>query len=169
MTKQIENSNKALFLDRDGVVNYDYGHVYKIDEFKFNLQIFKVIRYFKSRGFKIIIVTNQAGIAKGMYSKTDFLNLNEWMQEEFKKNLAEIDQVYFCPHKESDGCFCRKPNPGMFFKAIEEFSINPEKSFMIGDKVTDLIAARKAGIKNRFILSEPKNLEVIFSSMKNLL
>lgn len=167
MIKQSKNSNKALFLDRDGVVNYDYGHVYKVDEFTFILKIIDVIRYFKNIGFKIIIVTNQAGIAKGIYSKADFLSLNDWMLEELKKNGAEIDQVYYCPHKNSDGCFCRKPHPGMFLKAIDKFSIDPDKSFMIGDKETDLIAARKAGIKNRFLLEKPENLNEIFNSMKN--
>lgn len=146
------SKKKALFLDRDGVINIDFGHVYKKEEFKFVPGIFDFCKNYIKKGYIIVIVTNQAGIAKGLYSKNDFLSLNSYMLDEFLKNGIKIANVYYCPHKPEDNCECRKPKPGLFLKAINDLNICPELSIAIGDKITDLEAAHAAGIKKLFLV-----------------
>ena len=141
---------KALFLDRDGIVNIDFGHVYKIEDFKFTDFIFDLCKKYQSNGYLIFIITNQAGIGKGLYTEKDFLILTEYMLNEFKKQDISITKVYYCPHKPEDDCDCRKPKPGMFLKAIKEFNVDVENSVAIGDKMSDLEAAHLAGIKKLY-------------------
>jgi D-glycero-D-manno-heptose 1,7-bisphosphate phosphatase len=142
------NINRALFLDRDGVINVDYGHVHKIDDFHFNSGVFELCNYFKKNNYLIIIITNQAGIAKGYYDEDQFHKLNNWMISKFKENGIEITKVYYCPHHPNyQSCECRKPNPGMLKKASKEFNLDLENSFLIGDKDTDINAAKNAGMK----------------------
>lgn len=150
-----KHGNKCLFLDRDGVINIDYGYVYKISDFKFREGIFKVLKSSKNLGFKIIIVTNQGGIGRGLYTSIDFYNLNNYMLSEFKENSIIIDDVFFCPFHPQKGLgnfkrnsFFRKPNPGMLIHAINKHKIDINKSLMIGDNNTDNIAAKQAGINN---------------------
>ena len=138
---------KALFLDRDGIINIDYGHVYKIEDFKFTDFIIPFVKKYYDLGYLIVVITNQAGIAKGLYTKDDYLKLNDYMINEFKKNGIEITKTYYCPHKDSDNCNCRKPKPGMYLKAIHDLNIDPDASISIGDKMSDLIASHEAGIK----------------------
>ena len=137
---------RALFLDRDGVINKDYGYVYKIEDFKFCKGIFDIVKFFKDRDYLIVVVTNQSGIGRGYYSKDDFLTLTKYMKDEFKKQRADIDEVYFCPHEPSSGCRCRKPNPQMVLDAKERFNIDLENSWMVGDKQSDIDLAKNAGI-----------------------
>ena len=139
--------NKALFLDRDGIINIDYGHVHKIEDFKFTDFIFDFCKKYYDEGYMLIVVTNQAGIGKKLYTEEDFIILNKWMEEQFIKNGINLTKVYYCPHTPQDMCDCRKPQPGMFLKAIKEFDIDPNSSVAIGDKMSDLEAANKAGIK----------------------
>jgi D-glycero-D-manno-heptose 1,7-bisphosphate phosphatase len=140
--------NKALFLDRDGVINIDKVHLSRIEDFEFSPGIFDLCRKYSDNGFKIFVITNQAGIAKGLYSTEDFLRLTEWMTGEFKKNGITITKVYFCPHHPdiTGSCDCRKPKPGMILKAKEEFDLDLSESVLIGDMESDLQAGRNAGI-----------------------
>lgn len=138
--------NKALFLDRDGIINEDYGYVHKIEDFKFTDFIFDLCKKYQDQGYMIIVVTNQAGIAKGFYSEEDSIKLNHYMVNEFKKKGIIISKTYYCPHRDEDSCNCRKPKPGMFLQAIKEYNIDPIVSIAIGDKMSDLEAANKAGI-----------------------
>jgi len=144
--------NKALFLDRDGVINKNFGHVHKIQNFKFRKGIFDLIKSFQDNGYIIIVVTNQAGIGKGLYTQDQFNSLNNWMKKKFLIRNIKITKIFFCPHKPEDNCNCRKPKSGMFLKAIKDFNINPNLSFLIGDKTTDIIAGEAARIKFNFIL-----------------
>jgi D-glycero-D-manno-heptose 1,7-bisphosphate phosphatase len=141
--------NKALFLDRDGVVNVDKGHVFRQDQFEFSKGIFDLCREYSDDGFLILIITNQAGIAKGLYTGADFARLTKWMVKQFRKNRIIISKVYYCPHHpDVDGCCeCRKPAPGMILQAIKEFDLNISECVLIGDKDTDLEAGRRAGIQ----------------------
>ncbi len=148
--------NKAIFLDRDGVINIDNGYVYKIDDFIFVKNVFKVLKKLQDLGYKLIIVTNQSGIGRGYYGKNDFLKLNTWMLEEFQKKDIKIEKVYYCPHKPEDKCQCRKPNNAMIEEGIKEFDIDPELSWMIGDKASDIEAAKKSGIKNTILIADNK-------------
>ena len=141
---------KALFLDRDGIVNIDKGHVYKISDFEFTPYVFDIINSFK--GYKVVIVTNQAGIAKGLYKVKDYEILNEYMLNAFKEKGVTIDGVFYCPHKDEDNCDCRKPKPGLFIKAAHDLNLDLENSVAFGDKMSDLIAAHSAGIKTLYFV-----------------
>ena len=140
--------NKALFLDRDGVINIDTGYVHKIEDFEFIDGIFDVCRFFQEKGFMIIVVTNQAGIARGYYDETDFHTLTEWMVGKFKEKGIMITDVFFCPHHPefTGSCSCRKPEPGMILEAAEKYNIDLDRSILIGDKVSDIEAADNAGV-----------------------
>ena len=140
--------NKALFIDRDGVINVDKGHVYRSEDFEFFKGIFELCRKYLDEGFIIIVITNQAGIAKGVYTEADFLKLTDWMIGQFENNGISISKVYHCPHHPdiTGPCQCRKPNPGMILQAIKEFDLDISKCVLIGDKDSDLEAGRRAGI-----------------------
>ncbi|MCU0454981.1 MAG: D-glycero-beta-D-manno-heptose 1,7-bisphosphate 7-phosphatase [Bacteroidales bacterium] len=139
---------KALFIDRDGVINVDKVHVYRKEDFEFNEGIFDLCRKYIEEGFLIIVITNQAGIAKGLYSEKDFDILTRWMLEQFSGKGIEISGVYHCPHHPdvTGRCQCRKPEPGMILRAARDFDLDISECQLIGDKETDLEAGRRAGI-----------------------
>lgn len=157
--------NKALFLDRDGVINRNFGHVHKINKFVFRKGIFELLDFFKKKQYLIIIITNQAGIAKGLYSLDDFKLLNEWMLEKFIQQGIKIDKVYFCPHQDNDMCDCRKPKPGMILNAIKDFNVDSTKSLFIGDKMTDEEASINAGLKSFFNVNDFKSIKKLLGSL----
>ncbi|WEJ71904.1 HAD family hydrolase [Pseudomonas sp. PSE14] len=145
--------NKALFLDRDGVINVDYGYVYQKENFTFNPDIFQLVHKARERGYLVIIVTNQAGIGRGYYSEEDFLELMDWVSIQFNLNSGRIDKTYYCPFHPKHGVgnylkdsFFRKPNPGMLLEAEREFSIDMKQSLMIGDNPSDMEAGFAAGV-----------------------
>ena len=144
---------KVLFLDRDGVINTDAGHVHLKKDFFFEDGIFQLCRRASLRNFEIIVITNQAGIAKGFYSETCFNKLTCWMKKCFEKERIKITRVYYCPHHEdyTGNCSCRKPEPGMILRAQKDFNIDLQKSVFIGDKKTDMQAAKSAGINKRVL------------------
>ncbi len=146
--------NKAVFLDRDGVINEDFGYVHKIENFHIYPEVFPALRKLQEAGYKLLVVTNQSGIAVGYYTEGDFLKLTEYMLKVFEKEGIKIDKVYYCPHHPEGiipeltmKCDCRKPESGMIRQGIQEFNIDPSASFLIGDKETDIKAAHKEGIK----------------------
>ena len=144
--------NKALFLDRDGVINIDHGHVHRVENFDFIDGIFDLCRLAQQKGFLIIVITNQAGIGKGLYTEEVFHKLNSWMIDQFEQNEIKISKTYYCPHNPENNCFCRKPKPGLILDAIEDFLINKEKSIFIGDKFSDFQASREAKIGKFFFV-----------------
>lgn len=148
------SENKALFLDRDGVINIDHGYVYKKEEFEFVDGIYDVCLKAQENGFKLIIVTNQAGIGRGYYTQQDFDALMRWVCDEFKNKGIAIDGIYNCPDHPEKGLgsykkfsIDRKPGPGMFLKARLDHGINLSQSFLIGDSFTDIYAGLAAGLK----------------------
>jgi len=151
----IKNFNtKAFFLDRDGVINKDFGYVYEIEKFKFLPGVLKGLKIISENKFLIIIVTNQSGIGRGYYSKKQFFKLNEYLIKKILNSKSNIDDIYFCPHHPKEAlnkfkkeCQFRKPNPGMINLATKNWSIIKDKSFMIGDKNSDKMAARNSGVK----------------------
>jgi D-glycero-D-manno-heptose 1,7-bisphosphate phosphatase len=152
---------RALFLDRDGVINVDYGYVHTPDNFEFIDGIFELVLAAKRAGYLVIIVTNQAGIGRGYYTTDQFNDLTEWMKDRFAEKGAQIDAVYFCPHHPEMGlneyhrhCDCRKPAPGMIRKAELEHSIDIEHSLLIGDRLSDIECAKAAGIKTAILIGE---------------
>ena len=138
--------SKAVFFDRDGVINHERGidYTYQISHFKFYKEVFSALAKLNS-DFKKIIVTNQAGIAKGIYSEKDYQELTNYYLKELEKRELKIDKVYHCPHK--DGCQCRKPQPGMLLEAAQEFNLDLRKSWLIGDKSSDILAGQKVGCR----------------------
>lgn len=152
--------NKALFLDRDGVINIDKNYVFKKNDFYFIDGIFNLIANARKFNYKIIIITNQSGIGRGFFSEKQFLNLNSWMLNEFSSNSTPIDDIYFCPThpKEGKGKYKvldnrRKPGADMFFEASKDHNIDLASSIMIGDKISDVQAGENAGIKKLFLFS----------------
>lgn len=148
--------NKAVFLDRDGIVNIDNNYVYKVEDFEFCDGIFKVLQKFQKLGYLLIIITNQAGIARGFYDENDFFKLTEWMISKLYEHDIEIKKVYFCPHHPSftGKCDCRKPNNGMILQAKDEFKIDLSNSILIGDKESDIEAGIKSGIDNTILVTQ---------------
>ena len=148
--------NRALFLDRDGVINVEINYLHKVDDFQFIEGIFKLCKKYQHRGYIIIVVTNQSGIARGYYSDEDFNSLTSWMIKEFAKEGIDIKKVYSCPHHPeiSGACSCRKPEPGMFLDAQKEFDIDLKNSILVGDKESDIEAALSAGIKETYLFDE---------------
>jgi D-glycero-D-manno-heptose 1,7-bisphosphate phosphatase len=146
---KINYMNKALFLDRDGVINVEKNYVYRIEDFEFIDGIFELCHKYIDHGFLILVITNQAGIAKGFYSVDDFLKLTDWMIVQFRKKRIDIKKVYYCPHfpDVDSPCECRKPNPGMILRAANEFDLDLTQCVLIGDKESDLQAGRNAGMK----------------------
>lgn len=143
----------AVFLDRDGVINREYGYVHKVDEFHFIDGVFAACREISRAGYRLIVITNQAGIARGYYTEDDFHQLTKWMLSEFSRHDVEIDDVYYCPHHPVYGvgdyhrdCNCRKPAPGMIVRAAKEHMLDLQHSILVGDKVTDVEAGQSAGL-----------------------
>ncbi|RBQ31262.1 D-glycero-beta-D-manno-heptose-1,7-bisphosphate 7-phosphatase [Arcobacter sp. FW59] len=152
---------KIVYLDRDGVINKDFGYVYEIEKFEFIDGVFEACKHFINLGYEIIIVTNQSGIGRDYYSKEDFIKLTQYMENEFRKNHIDILKVYFCPHSPEQNCECRKPNIGMILQSLNDFDINLNNSWLIGDKISDIECGKNAKIKNRILISskEYKNSE----------
>ncbi|SET89417.1 D-glycero-beta-D-manno-heptose 1,7-bisphosphate 7-phosphatase [Thalassotalea agarivorans] len=151
--------NKALFLDRDGIVNIDKGYVHNIADIEFVEGIFALCKKAYQQGYKIIMVTNQSGIGRGYYSEDDFTALTEWIHAAFAQKGIEVSATYFCPHHPTKGkgkyltsCECRKPAPGMLIQAKEQNNIDFLQSIYIGDKDSDMEAAQKVGIEKRYLL-----------------
>ncbi len=157
---------KALFLDRDGVINVDKKYVYKIEDFEFCEGIFELCEWFAKKGFLIFIITNQSGIARGYYTQKDFEILSAFVLDAFAKRGIGISKIYHCPHLE--GCECRKPKPGMLLKAKDEFNINMQTSFFIGDNLSDMQAGLRAGIKNLTLIDPELKSGEGFKSFRDL-
>jgi D-glycero-D-manno-heptose 1,7-bisphosphate phosphatase len=147
--------NKALFLDRDGVVNKEKIYLYKIEDFEFINGVIDVCRHFQGIGYLIVIITNQAGIAKGKYTENDYNILTKWMIKEFEKEGVFISKVYYCPHHpDVNGiCGCRKPKPKMIFNAQKEFNIDLTQSILVGDKNSDIEAGLNANIATNYLIT----------------
>ena len=162
-------NKKAIFLDRDGVINKEVNYLYKISDFKFIDGIFKACQYFKKLNYSIVIVTNQSGIARNLYTEKDFQTLTNWMLDKFKENDIEILDVYHCPHEPDSLCKCRKPMPGMLLEAKIKHKINMQDSWMIGDKEADIIAANHAGIYNTILVKSGHEINEGNSNAKYIL
>jgi len=160
-------TDKALFLDRDGIINVDHGYVYKRDDFEFVEGIFDLVRLFADAGYLIFVVTNQSGIGRGYYTEEDFQTLTAWMRNAFKTEGITITEVYHCPHAPEEKCHCRKPETGMIEKALGSYAIDLPHSWMIGDKQSDIDLARNAGIGNAVYIGqdEIKNNQYHFKSI----
>lgn len=144
---------RALFLDRDGVINVDHGYVCSPARTEFMDGIFELVAAANRGGIVVVVATNQAGIARGYYTEADFQAYMDWMRGEFGRHAARLDAVYYCPHHPDAGvggyrreCGCRKPAPGMLLDARRDLGLDLATSWLIGDKPSDLEAGRAAGV-----------------------
>lgn len=140
---------KIIFLDRDGVINVERGeYTFNIEDFVFVDGLFSALKKLQQNGFEFIVITNQGGISKGIYTHQHVLQINHLMQEEFKKYQLDLLDIYYCPHhSDVENCICRKPNSLMLEKAIATYDVDTIKSYFIGDSDRDIEAAQKVGVK----------------------
>jgi len=150
---------RAAFLDRDGVINLDHGYVYRREDFEFIDGTLDACARLHRLGLLLVVVTNQAGIGRGLYDEDDFRRLTDWMTAEFAAAGAPLAGVYHCPHHPDAAlpayrlvCGCRKPAPGMLLMATRELSLDPSRSLLFGDKASDIEAAAAAGVTQRVLL-----------------
>ena len=176
---------RAAFFDRDGVINIDRGYVYRPEEFEFIDGVFEGTATLQRLGFVLVIISNQSGIGRGLYSEADLEALNHWMLSQFEQRSIRIEGVFHCPHHPTEAlgryrreCDCRKPAPGMLLQAARELNLDLQRSALFGDRVSDLQAAANAGVPLRYLLgtdglsrpapAEPPGLSTAeFSNLKS--
>ena len=153
----------AIFLDRDGTLNVDHGYVHEIDEFQFIDGVIDACLKLKEMGFLLVLVTNQSGIARGKFTEDQFMTLTEWMDWSLADRGVDLDGIYFCPHHPEatvaefrQACDCRKPQPGMLLTAQEELNIDMAASYMVGDKLEDMLAGQAAGVGMKVLVRSGK-------------
>lgn len=150
-----QKERRAIFFDRDGVINEDYGYVYRVEDFKFKSGLFEFLKFCKESGYLLIVVTNQSGIGRGYYSEDDFKKLMRYMQSEIERETGFcFDGIYFCSHSPDANCGCRKPNIGMVESAKGDFRIDLGSSILIGDKISDMECARNSGVRGKLFLMD---------------
>jgi D-glycero-D-manno-heptose 1,7-bisphosphate phosphatase len=144
---------KAAFLDRDGVLVHDSGYVHRIEDLSFLPGVVAALRLLRDDGYRLVVVTNQSGIARGRYTEEDYLAFTTEMRKRLAQEGIVLDAVYHCPHlvdaqvpRYAMACDCRKPGPGMLLRALAELEIDPKASFIVGDRRSDLQAGRAAGL-----------------------
>jgi D-glycero-D-manno-heptose 1,7-bisphosphate phosphatase len=156
--------NKAIFLDRDGVINKkgDSYYVCRKEDFILNNGVTEALQYFIGKGYLLVVITNQGGIARKLFTSDDLENLHKFMAGELRKENIELTGIYYCPHHpDIESCLCRKPGTLLFEKAIEDYDIDPSLSFMIGDSEIDIEAAEKMGITAILIPVNGNMMELI--------
>lgn len=147
---------KTVFLDRDGVINRNppnKGYVLTWAEFVFIPNALQAIRTLTESGYRIIVVTNQAGIGRGIFTERHLMEIHHRMVTEIAQAGGQIDAIYYCPHHPAAGCECRKPKPGMLIRAASEHDIDMSQAYVIGDSITDIEAARSAGASPILVLT----------------
>lgn len=162
---------KVVFLDRDGTINQEVNYLHRCEDLKFLPGVPQALHELKAAGFKLAVITNQAGVARGYYTCEDVETLHHFMNQQLEKEGAAIDAFYYCPHHPVHGigiykkaCHCRKPETGMFEMAEKEFEVDKSHSYMIGDKLIDVEAGVNYGVTGILVgtgygASERQNIE----------
>jgi D-glycero-D-manno-heptose 1,7-bisphosphate phosphatase len=144
--------NKAVFLDRDGVINVERGYTHRLEDFVILPDLIEVLQLLQQKGYLLIIVSNQSGIAKELYTQAEVEILHTYLLEELTKNKITLSEIYYCVHHSDVGrCICRKPDSLFVEKGLARFNVDPSKSYFIGDKIRDVEAGEKAGVKGVLI------------------
>lgn len=164
---------KTIFLDRDGVINHDFGYVSKWKNFELIKGSLEALQILTENEFSIIIVTNQAGIAKGFYTENDFQKLTNDFEFFCLNNNVKILDTFYCPHHKdgtikeyAKSCKNRKPNPGMFLDAAKLYNIELTKAIMVGDNITDMTASISAGIRKNYLVKPNLTKEKLSNKFK---
>ena len=173
MTKRQKNKNGApiIFLDRDGVINKkppEHQYVTSFDEFEVLDGVYESVKRFNDAGYKVVVVTNQQCVAKGIITMEKLIELHTSLIIDFRLHDAQIDSIFCCPHL-AGTCNCRKPQIGMFLKAEEEFGkVDKDNSFMIGDSQSDILAGKNYGVKTILIGNGEYGQDKLFSCMSDV-
>ena len=174
--KEKMGANAAILLDRDGVLNKDTGYVYQVEKLTILPGVLEALTKLKAAQYKLIVVTNQSGIARGYYKESDVVKVHTYMDNIFRKQNIEISGWYYCPHhpegvieRYRKTCKCRKPEPGMLLTATKDWNIDLESSYMIGDKSSDIMAGLAAGVKTIQILAKYPSSEKAHFTASSLL
>lgn len=154
--------NKAIFLDRDGVINVKRDdYVKNINEFVMLKDAPKAIRLLNQKGFLVIIITNQSAVNRNLVSHEELARIHDAMKIQLQKQQAFVDAIYYCPHKPDENCQCRKPKSGLILKAIKEYAVESSLSWFIGDSQTDMQAAKEAGLRSIMMKENGSLLDAI--------
>lgn len=167
-------SSRAIFLDRDGTINMDKDYLYRISDFEFIPGCTDALRALMNADYRLIIISNQSGIARGYYTEADYLALDEWLKSTLRAQGIEITASYYCPHlpdapveRYRIACTCRKPAIGLYEKAIREWDIDPSLSYAIGDRMRDLEICKSTGCRG-FLLNTTEPEAVIDDVKKGI-
>ncbi|MDR9616275.1 D-glycero-beta-D-manno-heptose 1,7-bisphosphate 7-phosphatase [Providencia rettgeri] len=179
----MSNGTPAVFLDRDGTINIDHGYVHKIDDFEFIEGSIEAMLELKKMGYALVIVTNQSGIGRGIYTEDQFMQLTEWMDWSLADRGVDLDGIYFCPHhieaeieEYRQDCNCRKPKPGMLLDAQSFLNIYMAASIMVGDKLADILAGKAAKVGTTVLVKSGEqvtdeameNADIVINSIAEL-
>ncbi len=152
--------NRAVFLDRDGTINKDVGYLHEKDKFEYIEGAVEGLKALQDMGYVLVIVTNQSGIARDLFTEDDYLEFQSWIEDDLRSNGITIVGSYYCPHhpeaivsKYRVECDCRKPKTGLFWRAASELNIDMDNSFAVGDKMRDLAIVNESGVKG-FLVGE---------------
>jgi D-glycero-D-manno-heptose 1,7-bisphosphate phosphatase len=158
---------KAVFLDRDGVLNKERGeYTYKTEDFEFVPDVIEALKLLNENGFELIIISNQGGVSKKLYGKSDIINIENAIKQPLEKRDIKILDSFYCPHHDAiEKCLCRKPKSLMLEKAIAKHNIDPAQSYFIGDSDRDMIACQQVGVKGILM---PPNVS-LFLAIKDVL
>lgn len=161
---ELIKKNKAIFLDRDGVINKERGdYTYRLQDFEINAELIEALQILRDKNYLFIVVTNQAGIAKGLYNKKQVEILHNYFLKICNENQIQIAEIYYCPHFTAQSeCICRKPNSLLLEKAMARFGIDAKKSYFIGDRDRDMAAAKKVGVGQILIESNASLLNYLY-------
>lgn len=161
----IHGTNRAVFIDRDGVINVDKGYVYREEDLDLIEGAAAGIRLLNQNGLRVIVVTNQSGVARGLYAEDDVRQFHAYLQTALRDEGAEVDRFYYCPHHPRgpveayrQACGCRKPAPGLILRAVEDFDLKPASCYVVGNEARDVEAGLRAGCREGFLVS-PKGVE----------
>lgn len=160
----MEAKKKAVFLDRDGVLNHEMGdYIRRLEDFQI-LDNFEALKQLQDRGYLLIIATNQGGLAKGWYSEEELGRMHSSLQESYNRYGVNFTDIFYCPHHPdfTGACDCRKPKPGLLLRGIEKYNLDPEKSYFIGDRERDMEAAAAAGVNGILIESDQPLSSILY-------
>jgi D,D-heptose 1,7-bisphosphate phosphatase len=153
----MKGMNKAVFIDRDGTMARDVPYCSRPEDFELLPGVAEGVRELNQHGFKVVVVTNQSGIARGYFTEQMLAKIHKKMQKELAKHGAHIDAIYYCPHHPDDNCDCRKPKPKMILLAASELNIDVSQSYVIGDNQIDIELANKSRCKAGIQISSQSN------------
>lgn len=149
--------NRAVFLDRDGTINVDYGYVYKLEDLVLLPGVIEALQIFQKAGYLLIVITNQSGVSRGYFTERDVIFFNTELKKKLALHNILITDFFLCTHGPLDKCSCRKPSPQLINEAIKKYDIDPVQSFMFGDKESDVLCGQNANIES-YMLTEEHSL-----------